>query len=86
MSRKNGDDIDEKDIEKARSRFTDPVVMSNIHRYSICSSCSNRTRQNDKNEKKTCKAFPGGIPSKFINGLVDHTSFYPGDNGVTFQP
>lgn len=36
--------------------------------------------------KPYCKAFPGGIPSKFWDAKVDHTTPYTGDNGITFEP
>ena len=33
-----------------------------------------------------CKAFPGGIPNKFLSGKSRHTKPYKGDNGVQFEP
>lgn len=68
------------------SRFTDPGKPIDVRRYSICSACSHRTREKDQDGKKTCKAFPNGIPDKFWSGKVDHTTPYTGDHGITFEP
>lgn len=78
--------IDKDSFGDSISRFTDPGEPVDFKRYSICSACSHRTREKDQGKKKTCKAFPGGIPDKFLSGKVDHTTPYDGDNGITFQP
>jgi len=44
-----------------------------------CGKCANYTDQ------LRCRAFPNGIPSSIIDGLIDHTKPYPGDNGVIFE-
>ena len=36
--------------------------------------------------KPYCKAFPNGIPNKFWDAKVDHTTPYTGDGGITFEP
>lgn len=45
-----------------------------------CSRCS-RLEKSD-----TCLAFPDGIPEPILTGEHDHTTPYPGDNGVQFEP
>ena len=34
----------------------------------------------------TCDAYPDGIPEPVVTGEHDHTSPYPGDNGILFEP
>lgn len=34
----------------------------------------------------TCDAFEERIPEIIITGQHDHTSAYPGDNGIRFEP
>lgn len=34
----------------------------------------------------TCDAYPDKIPQEIIDGRVDHTTPYDGDNGITFEP
>lgn len=54
----------------------DPVFTA----IGICWKCSHRT------DVYTCKAFPTGIPTVILNGSVLHTSPYPGDHGIQFDP
>lgn len=35
--------------------------------------------------KRTCKAFPKGIPREIWMGKNDHIKSYPGDNGILFE-
>lgn len=86
MNRNLVDPMSSADIFDSRSRFSDAPVPKNVHRYSICSKCRHRTREKDSDGKKTCVAFPEGIPDKFISGKADHTVPYTGDNGITFEP
>ena len=32
-----------------------------------------------------CRAFPFGIPEPILSGEVEHTTLYPGDNGIRFE-
>lgn len=86
MNKNLTDPMSSVDIFNSHSRFSDVPTPKNVHRYSICSECRNRTREMDSGRKKTCVAFPEGIPDKFILGEVDHTVPYTGDNGITFEP
>lgn len=33
-----------------------------------------------------CEAFPGGIPAEIITEEVDHTTPYPSDHGIQYEP
>jgi hypothetical protein len=33
-----------------------------------------------------CSAFPDNIPKEILSGQNDHTTPYPGDNGIRFEP
>jgi hypothetical protein len=44
-----------------------------------CVTCNNII------EGITCKAFPEGIPQAILDGGVDHTQPYPGDNGFRYE-
>lgn len=35
---------------------------------------------------RACAAFPDRIPDQIWNGWNRHTSPYPGDNGIQFEP
>jgi len=36
--------------------------------------------------EETCGAFPDGIPDAILDGSHDHTTSFPGDNGILFEP
>lgn len=40
----------------------------------------------DGERRFVCLAFPSGIPADIIGGEHDHTTPYPGDHGILFQP
>lgn len=51
---------------------------------SVCSGC---VHYDSKNASfKRCEAFPDGIPQEIFSGENEHTSAYPGDNGIQFEP
>ena len=51
-------------------------------RYSpVCSNCIHSKRDG----LRQCKAFFGMIPTDIWVGRNDHTSPYPGDNGIQFE-
>lgn len=55
----------------------------NIPVYSpVCTYCKHLAVEA---EKRSCKAFPGGIPLEIWLGLNKHTKSYFGDNGIQFE-
>ena len=40
----------------------------------------------EENERNVCDAFPDGIPDEIAYGDNPHTSPFPGDNGIQFEP
>jgi hypothetical protein len=40
---------------------------------------------NGKSGFSKCEAFPKGIPDKIFLGEIEHTTPYPGDNGIQFE-
>jgi len=51
-----------------------------------CTRCKHEHPYKEGVRKSTCAAFPGGIPLDILLNRHDHTSPYPGDNGVMFEP
>ena len=49
-------------------------------KVSQCAMCKNFTNFG------ACIAFPGGIPDTILTNEHDHTTPYPGDNGIQFEP
>ena len=48
----------------------------------ICTYC----RHANVDNARVCAAFPNGIPLEIWNGDNPHTSPYPGDHGIRFEP
>lgn len=59
------------------ARFIDDSDMERMS--PICSLCS---RHNQRGRR--CEAYPELIPDEIWYGRNDHTSPYPGDNGLQF--
>ena len=49
----------------------------------VCWNCQNFDGSNPA--ARQCSAFPKGIPLAIWNGENNHTSAYPGDNGIRFK-
>lgn len=47
----------------------------------LCARCANHILGT-----LTCRAFPNGIPKEVLCGEHKHTTPYPGDNGIVFEP
>lgn len=42
--------------------------------------------QEESTERVVCEAFPDGIPDEIAYGENLHTSPFPGDNGIQYEP
>jgi hypothetical protein len=64
-----------------------PTTIDDSDRYyfgssPICRECRHRIGH----DYLACSAFPDRIPREIWNGERDHTTPYPGDHGVRFEP
>ena len=54
-----------------------------FHPFSkVCSLCLHKYQT----ARRTCKAFPDGIPKPIWLGEHDHKTPYPDDNGIRYAP
>jgi predicted XRE-type DNA-binding protein len=51
----------------------------------LCALCRHEHRDPERT-KRTCAAFPNGIPSAILDNEADHRKSYPGDHGMRFEP
>lgn len=59
----------------------DDKILYEVIYSPVCGRCA---RLQD-GVKKTCGAFPAGIPDAIWRGANKHRKPYPGDHGLTFQ-
>lgn len=50
-----------------------------------CGICKHLDKDNADSGFFVCKAFPDGIPEKFLDNKKRHNKPYPGDNGFQFE-
>jgi hypothetical protein len=66
--------------------MTDPIEIDkdiDLSPYSpICFFC---IHYYSNAHKRTCEAFPEGIPAEIWKGEKNHKAPYPGDNGILFK-
>ena len=60
----------------------DDEELSDFPYGRACSWCNRVTNY----AKKTCTAFPDGIPAEILDGKNKHTKAHKGDNGILFEP
>ena len=51
-----------------------------------CPYCKNLTEDLTAEGRRTCTAFPGGIPDAINAGENHHIEPFPGDGGIRFDP
>jgi len=51
-----------------------------------CFGCSRLDKWKRWGVAICCEAFPSGIPEEILTGQVSHTTPYPGDHGLLFDP
>ncbi len=49
---------------------------------SLCTHCERFDRATE--DRNVCTAFPSGIPSDVLLGVLDHSKPIPGDHGLQF--
>lgn len=47
-----------------------------------CRACAHR----DASDPMVCAAYPEDIPAAILTGTADHSTAYPGDHGIRFEP
>lgn len=51
----------------------------------VCSFCAHFNLNSALEKKRTCKAFPEGIPDEIFLGRNNHREPFKGDNGIQFK-
>ncbi|ALK06176.1 hypothetical protein SAMN02910340_02083 [Methanosarcina thermophila] len=64
----------------------DDRELDKVTYSSICLPCKHFQREAySETGKKTCDAFPDGIPDEIWRGNNDHKKPYPGDHWIQFE-
>jgi len=66
----------------------DDLICGTPHAPPVCYRCAHYSFNVYTNPDgfRRCSAFPDGIPDAIFIGGIDHTSPFPGDNGIMFEP
>ena len=65
------------------TNYTKHLGDQKLINITMCVFCKHYVNNNGK---RSCSAFPDGIPKSIMMGDVAHIKPLPGDNGIQFEP